>query len=50
MPSSTLAATIQPQLGATAISSGTGSASAQPSDQQPPAADALGAARRRRGS
>ena len=30
MPSRTLAATIQPQLGATAISSGTGSASAQP--------------------
>ena len=30
MPSSTLAATIQPQLGATAISSGTGSAIAQP--------------------
>ena len=30
MPSRTLAATIQPQLGATAISSGTGSATAQP--------------------
>ena len=42
MPSRTLAATMKPQLGASPISSGTGSATSPAEHEQPLAPDAVG--------